>query len=351
MTSSPIRFEFIPSSPNTNTTNFSFSQSTLICSIPSVGNVGQLAADYLITNMPVCRRIGYISCPLILPVIGNDPFSHSHHQEDREEPIIGQLHLSAEVYHLKQFSTETGNENDKNKSYFLIQIRSPIMQHARFAQLFMRWVRDQQFSRCLILASANASWRMDSLLLETISTEQSNNHSDNGEREEVLVGTTSSHLLQRARINIRYKMTSSSTNLSDNGHDDEKSGASSSSGSSGGSSANKNAWEDSSLVKVVPPMNHSMSTSTSSITSGENDANDNDHVEVGVVHSEEEQKFLTGLRRELIEQAQEHGVHACMLLVLCNEGDNIPHGVFLAEVVALHVLFAGDVHPMRQIKW
>ncbi len=299
--------------------------------------------------MAVCDRIGYISCPLILPVVGNDPFSpntnshHHHHHQDIEEPM-GQLHLSAEVYHLKHLhhacDKKTGNETE----YFLIQIRSPIMQHARFAQLFMQWVCEQDFSRCLILASANASWRMDSLLLETISTEQSNNNNSSSEREEVLVGTTSSHLLQRARINIRYKMTSSSTNLSDDG--DEKSGAS-------GSSSAKNAWEDSSLVKVVPPMNHSMSTS--SVTRGENDDNDdNDHVEqqkVGVVHSEEEQKFLTGLRRELIEQAQEQGVHACMLLVLCNEGDNIPHGIFLAEVVALHVLFAGDVHPMRQIKW
>ncbi|KAJ8302827.1 hypothetical protein KUTeg_019223 [Tegillarca granosa] len=48
---------------------------SLVVPAVSVGNVGQLAADLLISTLWM-ERIGYIHHQSILPVVGNDPFAH-----------------------------------------------------------------------------------------------------------------------------------------------------------------------------------------------------------------------------------------------------------------------------------
>ena len=292
MTSIKRSFTFIQD-PNT-TISYTFSNSTLLCSIPSVGNVGQLAADFLIANIENTHRIGYIQCPFILPVVGNDPFStttttttHSKNKNHDDHVASGEMHLSAEVYYMSDFKTT------------LIHIRSPIMQHSVFAKWFASWVKEQGFSKWLILASANASWRMDSLLSEVYQQQTQ----------------------QQQNISIRCKATQFL------------------------SPQEENVWNKSHLMQVVPPMGHYMSSvdePVSPLTKS---------TAVGVVHSEEEEKFLTGLRKELIEQAQEQRIHACIVLVLCNEGDNLPHGIFLAQVVALNVLFDGNAQKEREVQW
>jgi proteasome assembly chaperone 2 len=40
----------------------------------TVGNVGQLAIDALVCTFK-CGRVGFIDDPLVLPVVGNDPFT------------------------------------------------------------------------------------------------------------------------------------------------------------------------------------------------------------------------------------------------------------------------------------
>jgi proteasome assembly chaperone 2 len=251
-----VQFIKVPSSEEDVAIHFS--QTTLITSIPSVGNVGQLALDLLIRNIPNTIRVGYIQSPYVLPMVGNDAFGES------EE---GRLHLAAEVYVMLDYN------------YTLLHIRSPIVKHKLFAKELVSWVKREGFIRWLILASANASWRMDQLLSEV---QQSNN----------------------TQISVRCKI------------------------------AGGNEWKNSELVKVVPPLDDLAPQHHSSS-----------------VHSEEEEKFLTGLKRELITAAENEHVSTCLILVLCNEGDNLPHGTFLAEIVSTYVLFAGDVEKARSLKW
>lgn len=51
----------------------SFDQFELLVAVPSLGNVGQLAADILISNF-AAKRVGYLYTKYILPVVGNDPY-------------------------------------------------------------------------------------------------------------------------------------------------------------------------------------------------------------------------------------------------------------------------------------
>lgn len=53
----------------------------------SVGNVGQLAVDLIVATLRM-QRVGWISDPAVLPVVGNDAFDHT--------PGRGFMHTAAE---------------------------------------------------------------------------------------------------------------------------------------------------------------------------------------------------------------------------------------------------------------
>lgn len=79
--------------------------STLVLPALSIGNVGQLAVDLLVSSMRAAR-IGYLDDPFILPCIGNNAY----------EPLpIGELALPLEVY-----------ESTSN-ALTLVQQRSPVI--------------------------------------------------------------------------------------------------------------------------------------------------------------------------------------------------------------------------------
>lgn len=72
-------------------TQTSFQHYKLIVGLPSLGNVGQLGADILISTLGA-KRVGYIHSKCILPLIGNDP-----HVIDTS----GVLHVAAEGNSIK----------------------------------------------------------------------------------------------------------------------------------------------------------------------------------------------------------------------------------------------------------
>ncbi|KAF4366888.1 hypothetical protein F8388_013953 [Cannabis sativa] len=79
--------------------------STLIMPALSIGNVGQLAMDLLVSTMKP-ERVGYLDTPFVLPCVGNDAYV----------PVPqGQLALPLEVY-----------ESPAN-GVTLIQQRSPVV--------------------------------------------------------------------------------------------------------------------------------------------------------------------------------------------------------------------------------
>lgn len=124
----------------------SFKGFTLILPAVSVGNVGQLAVDLLIStlNMP---RVGYFHTDCLIPMAGNNPYASS--TED-----AAQLSTSAEVY------------SHRDLKLAVLQIRAPIIQTKvkSFRKLMISWIKSSGFLRTVLLSSAHAYQRDDQQL-------------------------------------------------------------------------------------------------------------------------------------------------------------------------------------------
>ncbi len=65
--------KFVKYTPSANWSGY-----TLVFSCVSVGNIGQLAMDLLVSTTLAsfkAKRVGHLITPLVLPVVGQDPFS------------------------------------------------------------------------------------------------------------------------------------------------------------------------------------------------------------------------------------------------------------------------------------
>jgi len=119
---------------------------TLIYPSVSVGNVGQLAVDMVISTLWM-ERIGYIYHDSILPLVGNDPFAHP-------ESVTCKVVTSCEVY-----------ENLENKT-IIIQQRAPFIKGKRalFKSWLRKWMKEVNIGQLVILSSSHAHERIDSQL-------------------------------------------------------------------------------------------------------------------------------------------------------------------------------------------
>ena len=54
-----------------------WSEYTFIFSSVSIGNIGQLASDLLISSLAGTRKAGYLATDLVQPIVGHDPFVQS----------------------------------------------------------------------------------------------------------------------------------------------------------------------------------------------------------------------------------------------------------------------------------
>ncbi|XP_029446816.1 proteasome assembly chaperone 2 [Rhinatrema bivittatum] len=122
---------------------------TLILPAVSVGNVGQLAADLIISTLDM-TKVGYIYTDCLVPVVGNNPYATS-------EENAPELSINAEVYSLA------------TKKLAVIQIRSPIVKNKSrsFCQLLISWVKKNGFGRVVLLSSSHAYQRDDQQLAGT----------------------------------------------------------------------------------------------------------------------------------------------------------------------------------------
>ncbi|MBN3308452.1 PSMG2 protein, partial [Amia calva] len=121
----------------------SFKDFTLIMPAISVGNVGQLATDLIIStlNMPA---VGYIHTDCLIPMVGNNPYASSPENSD-------ELSTNAEVYSLADMKLA------------VLQIRAPIIQtkYKQFRKLIFSWIKASEFSRVVLLSSSYAYQRDD----------------------------------------------------------------------------------------------------------------------------------------------------------------------------------------------
>ncbi|KAG9338265.1 hypothetical protein JZ751_026070 [Albula glossodonta] len=109
----------------------------------SVGNVGQLATDLMIStlNMP---RVGYLHTDCLIPMVGSNPYAASTDNST-------ELCTAAEVYSLPDLKLAA------------LQIRTPIIQtkQKQFRKLIISWIKSSGFTRSILLSSSHAYQRDD----------------------------------------------------------------------------------------------------------------------------------------------------------------------------------------------
>lgn len=136
--------EFIASSHTTTNSKQNWQGCTLVLPVVAIGNIGQLAVDLLLNTFAV-TRVGFLKDFSILPVAGHGALDYL---EERGQSL---LHIGLEVFY-----------DEKNKLVF-IQQRSPVTKSERnnFVNNLTNWIIAQQFSRVIMLTSADARRRTD----------------------------------------------------------------------------------------------------------------------------------------------------------------------------------------------
>uniref|UniRef100_A0A8C8G6X3 Proteasome assembly chaperone 2 n=1 Tax=Oncorhynchus tshawytscha TaxID=74940 RepID=A0A8C8G6X3_ONCTS len=125
----------------------SFKDFTLIMPAISVGNVGQLAVDLIVSTLNMCR-VGYIHTDCLIPMVGNNPYAtFAENAND--------LSTNAEVYSSPELRLA------------VLQIRTPIIQtkSKKLCKLMVSWIKASGFSRTVVLSSSHAYQRDDQQLL------------------------------------------------------------------------------------------------------------------------------------------------------------------------------------------
>jgi len=119
-------------------------QHTLIIPSVSVGNVGQLSADLLISTLSP-TLVGYIHSKFVLPVVGKDAFSSDLGGR------VSQLATAVQVFECTAHKL------------VIVQQRAPCIKgrSALYVEELMQWIEQCQFKEVVILASMFAQERLD----------------------------------------------------------------------------------------------------------------------------------------------------------------------------------------------
>ncbi|KYO35326.1 proteasome assembly chaperone 2 isoform X2 [Alligator mississippiensis] len=122
---------------------------TLLMPSVSVGNVGQLAIDLVISTLDM-PKVGYFYTDCLVPMVGNNPYATA--EENSTE-----LSINAEVYSLP------------SKKLVVLQIRSPFIKnkYRSFSQTVLSWVKSSKCARVILLSSSHAYQRDDQQLHST----------------------------------------------------------------------------------------------------------------------------------------------------------------------------------------
>jgi proteasome assembly chaperone 2 len=122
-----------------------WSQFILVVPTVSVGNVGQLACDLLISTL-AANRVGSLYDDSVVPVVGPDPFSLDSSSRN--------IATAIDVY------------ESKEKKVVVVQQRAPLIkgQQQTFVDRLVDWISSCHFSQLIILTSVFAHERVDSQL-------------------------------------------------------------------------------------------------------------------------------------------------------------------------------------------
>ncbi|XP_059562680.1 proteasome assembly chaperone 2 isoform X2 [Myotis daubentonii] len=122
---------------------------TLLMPAVSVGNVGQLAIDLIISTLNMCK-IGYFYTDCLVPMVGNNPYATS--EENSTE-----LSINAEVYSLP------------SKKLVVLQLRSIFIKYKSkpFCEKLLSWVKSSNCAKVIVLSSSHSYHRNDLQLRST----------------------------------------------------------------------------------------------------------------------------------------------------------------------------------------
>ncbi|XP_068093234.1 proteasome assembly chaperone 2 [Hyperolius riggenbachi] len=124
-------------------------ESTLLMPAVSVGNVGQLAIDLIISTLNM-TKVGYFYTDCLVPMVGNNPYATN---DDNAKELC----TNAEVYTLP------------SKNLTVLQIRSPLIKKKSrcFRQALLSWIKKSVFAKVVLLSSSHAYQRDDQQLFGT----------------------------------------------------------------------------------------------------------------------------------------------------------------------------------------
>ncbi|XP_013002116.1 proteasome assembly chaperone 2 isoform X3 [Cavia porcellus] len=120
-----------------------FSGCTLVLPAVSVGNVGQLAIDLIISTLNM-SKIGYFYTDCLVPMVGNNPYATA--EENSTE-----LSINTEVYSLP------------SRKLVALQLRSIFIKYKSnsFCEKLLSWVKSSSFTRVIVLSSSHSYQRND----------------------------------------------------------------------------------------------------------------------------------------------------------------------------------------------
>jgi len=135
---------------------------TFIVPTVSVGNVGQLTVDLLVSTLQM-KRVGLINDEALNPVIGSDPYA------DSLSSRVGTIHLNQEKdSHSSPLNLMTGCEIYESSAHQLVimQCRSPLISGRKYAFLrrLIAFIKEKEFAQTYFLTSTHAHERIDSQL-------------------------------------------------------------------------------------------------------------------------------------------------------------------------------------------
>jgi len=130
---------FVPTEGN----NQDLNGHTLVLPCVSVGNVGQLAIDLLISTLlrdGKCKLVGRLNTTALRPIVGPNPYELSLN-----------VMTSAEVYH------------SPSHKLVIVQIRSPNFKEKKrqFVGELVDWIKVNQFQKTIVLTSTYAQYISD----------------------------------------------------------------------------------------------------------------------------------------------------------------------------------------------
>ncbi|XP_061025816.1 proteasome assembly chaperone 2 [Eubalaena glacialis] len=122
---------------------------TLLMPAVSVGNVGQLAIDLIISTLNMCK-IGYFYTDCLVPMVGNNPYATA--EENSTE-----LSINAEVY------------ASPSKKLVALQLRSIFIKYKSksFCEKLLSWVKSSNCAKVVVLSSSHSYHRNDLQLRST----------------------------------------------------------------------------------------------------------------------------------------------------------------------------------------